>query len=84
MSQPHEPVPDAVWQRFVAGHAEGDVLTGHVVSVVPFGAFVDVGDGVHGLVHVSEWRTPIEADTTVSVRILHVDGEQRRISLVPA
>lgn len=84
MSRPHEPVPLPVWQRFLAEHATGDVLSGRVVDVVPFGAFVDVGDGIHGLIHVSEWVTPIETGSTVSVRINSVDEEGRRMSLTPA
>lgn len=84
MSQPHEPVPAALWRRFAAGHARDDVLTARVVKVVPFGAFVDVGDGVHGLVHVSEWVAPIESGTTIPVRIIEIDDERRRISLKPA
>lgn len=83
---PHSepPVPLPVWQRFLADHADGAALTGEVVRVVPFGAVVHLGDGIHGLVHTSEWVSPIELGTTVSVRILDVDLERRRMSLAPA
>ncbi|HEY3464317.1 MAG TPA: S1 RNA-binding domain-containing protein, partial [Amycolatopsis sp.] len=37
------------WSEFVAAHAEGGVLDGVVARVVPFGAFVEVADGIHGL-----------------------------------
>ena len=37
------------WQRFAAAYQIGDVLECTVVSVVPFGTFVEVGDAVHGL-----------------------------------
>lgn len=84
MSQPREPASPEVWQRFLAAHGQGDVVTGRVVDVVPFGAFVELGDGIHGLVHVSEWVTPLEHDTTVRVRIRAVDPEHRRMSLVRA
>jgi ribosomal protein S1 len=84
MSTPHEPPSAETWQRFLATHAKGDVVTGRVVDVVPFGAFVDVGDGIHGLVHISEWVTPLERDTTVPVRIREIDPALRRMSLVPA
>lgn len=83
MSTPHEPPSAQTWQRFLDAHSKGDLVTGRVVDVVPFGAFVDV-DGIHGLVHVSEWTTPLERDTTVSLRIRELDSENRRMSLVPA
>jgi ribosomal protein S1 len=81
MSQAQEP---QAWQRFVQAHAEGEVVTGQVVSVVPFGAFVELGAGVHGLVHVSEWVEPIEDGSTVHVRIIALDQDNRRVSLKPA
>jgi ribosomal protein S1 len=83
---PHSepPVPLSVWQRFLAEHADGAVLTGDVVKVLPFGAIVHLGDDIHGLIHVSEWTSPVEQGTRVSVRILDVDSDLRRISLVPA
>jgi small subunit ribosomal protein S1 len=42
------------WDVFAGGHEVGDVVDGTVTKTVPFGAFVSVGDGVEGLVHVSE------------------------------
>ena len=84
MSQPHEPVQPAVWQRFVQLHGKGEVVAAHVVSVVPFGAFVELGDGVHGLVHVSEWIEPITLGSTIDVRVVELDNERRRVSLKPA
>jgi small subunit ribosomal protein S1 len=83
---PHSepPVPLETWQRFVADHADGAALTGDVIRVLPFGAIVHLGDGIHGLIHISEWVTPIEDGTKVWVRILDVDTERRRMSLVPA
>lgn len=81
MSGPDIPLP--VWQEFVSRHAAGGVLDGVVVKVVPFGAFVDMGDGVHGLLHESECAPP-EVGTRVSVRIKAIDVERRRMSLEPA
>src|SRR5665811_1212635 len=42
------------WQRVVSTHRSGDVLEGTVTKVVSFGAFVEILDGVEGLVHISE------------------------------
>ena len=42
------------WQAFSSEHEVGSVIEGTVIKTVPFGAFVAVGNGVEGLVHVSE------------------------------
>src|SRR6201984_3138314 len=42
------------WQRVISTHRPGDVLEGTVTKVVAFGAFVEILDGVEGLVHISE------------------------------
>jgi ribosomal protein S1 len=81
MSRPHEPVELPVWQQFLAEHADGGVLSGTVVGVLPFGAFVQLADGIHGLLHMSEWSVAPEQGATVSVRILHVDPAGQRLSL---
>lgn len=68
----------------------GDKLTGKVVSLTDYGAFIDVGEGVEGLIHVSEmsWtkrvKHPSQIVTVgdeVEVQILALDQENRRISL---
>ncbi len=84
MTRPKHSVEPAVWNEFVARHASGGVIDGTVVSVVPFGAFIDVGDGVHGLLHESAWGTRPEPGSRVAVRILALDVENRRVSLTPA
>ncbi len=67
----------------------GAVLTGRVASVRDFGAFVDLGGGVQGLLHVSEmgWsRVPNAADAfkpgdPITVKVLQVDEAKQKISL---
>lgn len=67
----------------------GDVLEGKVKRLVTFGAFVELFPGVEGLVHISQIAnrhigTPeevLEVDQDVEVKVLHVDGEDKRISL---
>ncbi|HEX4723408.1 MAG TPA: S1 RNA-binding domain-containing protein [Pseudonocardiaceae bacterium] len=80
----HEPVALPVWQRFLVDHADGGVVTGTVVDVQPFGAFVELADGIHGLLHRSVWTIEPATGATVSVRIGNVDLAGRRVSLNPA
>jgi ribosomal protein S1 len=75
---------EAAAREFLAGCAVGDLLDGTVVDVVPFGAFVDVGDGAHGLIHVSEPGGRPEPGAAVRVSVLAVDVATMRMSLRPA
>jgi small subunit ribosomal protein S1 len=77
------------WQRVVSTYRSGDVLEGKVTKVVSFGAFVEILDGVEGLVHISELadhhvENPsevVELGATLNVKILEIDEERRRLSL---
>ena len=68
---------------------EGDILSGTVARLVPFGAFVRLPNGMDGLVHVSELaenRTQapdaaVSQGQDVQVRVLRIDIEKKRISL---
>src|SRR3954468_12238109 len=42
------------WQEFASSHRVGELVYGRVTKLVPFGAFVQVGEGIEGLVHISE------------------------------
>ena len=71
-------------QAFVARHTAGDVVSGTVVSMAPFGAFVELADGVHGLIHKSEWQDqPPRLQHRVRTEILAMDTESGRLSLRP-
>jgi small subunit ribosomal protein S1 len=67
----------------------GAVLTGRVASVLDFGAFVDLGGGIQGLLHVSEmsWSRTTTAGSIVApgdqitVKVLRVDDATQKISL---
>ena len=67
----------------------GAVLTGRVASVVEFGAFVDLGGGIQGLLHVSEmsWSRGTSSNEVVApgdqitVKVLRVDDATQKISL---
>ena len=77
------------WQRVVDTYNIGDELEGTVTKVVTFGAFVEILDGVEGLVHISELaqhhvenpREIIQPGDQVRVKILEIDSERRRLSL---
>ncbi|HVP01949.1 MAG TPA: 30S ribosomal protein S1 [Solirubrobacteraceae bacterium] len=77
------------WQRVVDTYHVGDDLEGKVTKVVTFGAFVEILDGVEGLVHISELaphhvenpREIVQPGDTVKVKILEIDSERRRLSL---
>ncbi len=77
------------WQRVVNTYNIGDELEGNVTKVVTFGAFVEILDGVEGLVHISELaqhhvenpREIIQPGDPVRVKILEIDAERRRLSL---
>ena len=77
------------WQEFANGHQVGQLVYGRVTKLVPFGAFVQVGDGIEGLVHISEMSAHhVEAPEQVVtpaeelwVKIIDLDLARRRISL---
>jgi predicted RNA-binding protein with RPS1 domain len=57
----------------------GDVLTGHVTGVAPFGVFVRIADDADGLLYGEDEP---QAGSSVTVRILEIDTVKRRASLV--
>ena len=77
------------WQEFAGSHEVGQLVYGRVTKLVPFGAFVQVGDGIEGLVHISEMSAHhVEAPEQVVtpgeelwVKIIDLDLQRRRISL---
>ncbi len=77
------------WQRIVDTYNINDELSGKVTKVVTFGAFVEILDGVEGLVHISELaghhvespREIVHPGDEIRVKILEIDSERRRLSL---
>lgn len=80
----HSETAPSGWSDFIARHSRGGVLEGTVVDVVPFGAFLEVAPGVHGLLHVTEWSAEPSVGATLSVRILDIDPEKHRVALTQA
>jgi len=77
------------WKDVARRYRKGEVVSGKVTNVTDFGAFVELEEGVEGLVHVSEIsREKIEKPSdalkvgdTVSAMVLHIDPHDRRIGL---
>lgn len=77
------------WDLAADKYAEGDVVHGKVVRIVPFGAFVELEKGIDGLVHVSqishEWlespTSVLKIGEEVDAKILAFNPAERRITL---
>ncbi|HCB36785.1 MAG TPA: 30S ribosomal protein S1, partial [Acidimicrobiaceae bacterium] len=77
------------WQMFAESHREDELVYGRVSKLVQFGAFVQVGEGIEGLVHISEMSAhhvelPEQVVTPgeeLWVKIIGLDLQRRRISL---
>lgn len=77
------------WTKLVETYPVGTIVDGRVTKIVPFGAFVELGDSVEGLVHISE-MAPRHIDSpaqvvhvgdAVKVKVQDVNVDRRRISL---
>ena len=77
------------WVKLVENYPVGTIVDGTVTKVVPFGAFVALGENTEGLVHISEMAprhidTPaqvVKVGDVVKVKVMDVNPERRRISL---
>lgn len=77
------------WKAKVEAYPVESIHEGRVTKLVPFGIFVDLGDGIEGLVHISEMaqghvETPdqvCKVGDTVQVKVMGIEHDRRRISL---
>ena len=77
------------WQLAAEKYAEGDVIHGKVVRIVPFGAFVEVEKGIDGLVHVSQISheflenptTALTIGQEIDAKILKLNPEEKKMTL---
>ncbi|HEX3030899.1 MAG TPA: bifunctional 4-hydroxy-3-methylbut-2-enyl diphosphate reductase/30S ribosomal protein S1 [Bacillota bacterium] len=77
------------WENVADNYAVGSIVTGKVVRLAPFGAFVELEPGVDGLIHLSQLaeRRIVKADEVVKVgqevkvKVIDVKGDEKRISL---
>ncbi|MBO5285257.1 MAG: 30S ribosomal protein S1 [Alphaproteobacteria bacterium] len=78
------------WQEVADKYKIGEIYTGKVTNITDYGAFIELEDGIEGLVHVSEmsWTRKnvhpgkiVSTSQEVEVKVLEVDADKRRISL---
>jgi len=77
------------WKEVARRYRKGEMVNGRVTNVTDFGAFIELEEGIEGLVHVSEIsREKVEKPSDVlrqgervSAMVLHVDSQERRIGL---
>ena len=77
------------WAEFAGAHRVGELVYGRVTKLVPFGSFVQVGEGIEGLVHISEMaghhvdhpEQVVSPGEELWVKIIDLDLQRRRISL---
>jgi small subunit ribosomal protein S1 len=83
-------VQDNPWDKVPEAYHVGDKVKGKVVSIKDYGAFIEIEDGVEGLIHVSEmsWTNRVKhpskvlnAGDEVECQVLDIDTKNRRISL---
>jgi small subunit ribosomal protein S1 len=77
------------WEEFFKNHVLGDRIVGRVVRLTDFGAFVEIHEGIEGLVHVSEIAEEriekpadrLELDQAVTAKIIKMDISEQKIGL---
>ena len=77
-------VSTTVWRDFLAEHGDGRPFDAVVTKVLPFGALIQSGHGVPGLLPRGAWAGEPAHGSTLAVRIATADVEQRRVNVVPA
>ena len=77
------------WNIFKTNYAVGDIVSVKIVSMMPFGAFAEIVDGVDGLIHISQISMTkiakpadvLEIGQTVDAKIVEVDDEKKKVNL---
>ncbi len=77
------------WRVFTGNYAVGDVVNVKIVSMMPFGAFAEIINGVDGLIHISQISTSriakpqdvLNLGDMVDVKIIAIDEEKKKVSL---
>ena len=77
-----------IWDDFFSTTKVGDVVEGKVVRITSFGAFVELAEGIEGLIHVSEFedqgrgdKTELKVDETIQMRVIKLSPSERKIGL---
>lgn len=77
------------WFIFTANYQVGDVVPVKIVSMMPFGAFAEIVDGVDGLIHISQIAMTrigkpadvLEIGQSVDAKIIEIDSDKQKVSL---
>src|SRR6202790_2666452 len=75
------------WTTVEQRYSPGQIVTGVVTKIAPFGAFARIEDGIEGLIHLSELTPGVDPKQTLhegvplQLRILRIDAERRRLGL---
>ena len=77
------------WNEFVATHKPGDLVKGKIARFASFGAFVELGDNLEGLCHISELsdervakpEDAVQLGQEMEFRVLRIDDENKKIGL---
>jgi len=79
---------DDPWSSVPTRYPVGNVITGTVTNVTDFGLFVEVEEGIEGLIHVTELGKKVKAPSevykegdSVQAKIIHVSADERRLGL---
>jgi small subunit ribosomal protein S1 len=77
-----------VWDDFFTHHQVGDTVEGKVVRLTNFGAFVELAEGIEGLIHVSEFddqqageKIDLQVDQTYPMKVIKLSPAERKIGL---
>jgi small subunit ribosomal protein S1 len=77
-----------IWDEFFSRRQVGDVVEGKVVRLTNFGAFVELAEGIEGLIHVSEFddqqggeKIDLQVDQTYPMKIIKLSPAERKIGL---
>lgn len=81
-------LPDP-WEEFADRHYEGEVIEGTITKIVDFGAFMEIEDGIEGLIHISQLsqrhvETPdevVEVGQERDAKIINIDPDDKRVGL---
>jgi small subunit ribosomal protein S1 len=77
-----------IWEDFFSRHKVGDTIEGKIVRLTNFGAFVELDEGIEGLIHVSEFddtqggeKINLEVDHSYPMKIIKLSPSERKIGL---
>jgi small subunit ribosomal protein S1 len=77
-----------IWEDFFSRHKVGDTIEGKVVRMTNFGAFVELDEGIEGLIHVSEFddtqggeKISLEVGQTTPMKVIKLSPSERKIGL---